>query len=245
MSRFTKATKCAAKLRMAITGPAGAGKTLTGLILGNELAQLTSTKLAVIDSERGSASLYSDRFAFDVDELTNDQSPQEFVKSIKDAEAEGFGVLVIDSLSHAWIGKNGALKQVDDITARSASNNSYTSWRKVTPIYDELFETILNSDMHVIATMRSKMDYVMETNDRGKKAPKKVGMAPQIRDGSEFEFTLVGDMNVEHQMIISKSRCEEMADKVFNPPTAEIAHTLHAWLDGAPPQAQTHHLASH
>ena len=122
------ATKKAAKLRLALVGPAGSGKTYSALAIATGLG----SKIALIDTEHGSAALYADKFAFDTCNLET-FSPDSYVEAIKGAEAEGYDVIIIDSLSHAWIGKDGALEQVDQATRRSGSKNSYFAWRDVTP----------------------------------------------------------------------------------------------------------------
>lgn len=224
MSGFKKASKKAARLRLALMGPSGSGKTFTALRVGCALG----AKVAVVDTERGSASKYADRFTFDVMELDNFH-PDNFVRAINDASAAGYDVLVIDSLSHAWNGKDGALEQVDKAAARSKSKNSFDAWREVTPMQTALVDTILRARCHVIVTMRSKQEYVLETNERGKQVPRKVGMAPVQRDGMEYEFDVIGDMD-ESKLVVTKSRCPALAKAVVNEPGEEFAATLKAWL---------------
>jgi len=118
--QFTKATKWQARLRMAIQGPAGSGKTYTSLCFGCALAEMRGGRLAVIDTERGSAVKYADRYDFDVVALESFQ-PERYVEAIDAAEAAGYRVLVIDSLSHAWEGEGGVLSLVDEASRRTAS----------------------------------------------------------------------------------------------------------------------------
>ena len=224
---FKPATKEQSKLRLAIMGPSGSGKTFSSLQLGRGLG----VKIAVIDSERGSASKYADLFQFDVCDLEN-HAPQTYVKAIKEAEAAGYDVLVIDSLSHAWSGKDGALEQVDKAAKRSQSGNSFAAWREVTPHHNALVDAILQSKCHVIATMRTKTEYTLEENEKGKKVPKKIGMAPVQRDGVEYEFDVVADMNLEHDLIVTKTRCHLIDGLIVNKPGNELAATLKGWLDG-------------
>lgn len=225
---FQKATKKRAKARIAIDGPSGSGKTWTALEAATVLAE--GGKIAVIDTERGSASLYSDYFAFDVLELTT-FSPQLYVEAIEAAELGGYAVVVIDSLSHAWEGEGGALEMVDHAAAKSQSKNTYFAWRDVTPIHRQLVDAMLQSPCHIVATMRSKTEYVIESNDKGKQTPRKVGMAPIQRAGMEYEFTLVGDMDLDHRISISKSRCTAMADAVETKPGAKFWGRFLAWLN--------------
>lgn len=230
---FVKATKKRSKARIAIDGPSGSGKTYTALIAATVFAK--GGKIAVIDTERGSASLYSGKFDFDVLELDM-FSPQIYIDAIESAEASGYSVIVIDSLSHAWEGEGGALDMVDKAAKRSQSGNSYTAWKDVTPLQRRLVDTMLQSKCHIIATMRSKMDYVQEKDERtGKTVIRKVGMAPIQRQGMEYEFTIVGDMDIDHNLMISKSRCEAMADAVVNKPNEKFFATLLNWLDEGDP----------
>ena len=129
MNLFSKATKTASRIKMAIVGPAGAGKTYSALAIASGLGQ----RVAVIDSEHGSASKYADLFDFDVVDL-DQHHPQIYIDMIKGAEEGGYDVLVIDSLSHAWNGVGGALELVDAAAAKSRSGNSFTAWKDVTPI---------------------------------------------------------------------------------------------------------------
>jgi hypothetical protein len=226
--QFTKATKKRAKARVALDGPAGSGKTYTALELAVALAQ--GGKIAGVDTEHGSMSLYSDKFDFDVIEL-DDFHPQNYIDAIHAAEDGGYSVMILDSLSHAWDGKGGVLELHDDATARDRNGNSYTAWRNVTPIHNDLVEAIVTSPIHIIATMRSKMEYAQEKDDNGKTKIRKIGMAPIQRAGTEYEFTMVGDMDVDHKIVISKSRCDIMADKVGTKPGLKFWMPFVDWLN--------------
>ena len=222
---FQKATKTQSRLRLALCGPAGSGKTYTAL----SVAEALGPRVAVLDTERGSASKYSDRFSFDVVELS-EYHPESYVEIIKEAEAEGYDVLIIDSLSHAWSGKGGALELKDKATARSRSGNSYTAWREVTPLHNALVDAILGCSCHVIVTMRSKVEYILEDNGKGSKTPRKVGMAPVQREGMDYEFDVVGDLDWNHTLVVSKSRCSELTGAVIKEPGAEFAQALARWV---------------
>lgn len=226
---FKKATKTKARLRLAIVGPSGSGKTYSALAIGTRLG----SKVAVIDSERGSASKYAGVFAFDVVELTT-FGPDVYVSAIRAAAQAGYDVLVIDSLSHAWMGKDGALERVDKAAKREPRGNSFAAWRDVTPQHNALVDAILAAPMHVVVTMRAKTEYVLEEDSRGKKVPRKVGMAPVQRDGVEYEFDVVADMNLNNEFVVSKTRCPALAGQVFDKPGEDVAAILRAWLsDGA------------
>jgi len=232
--QFVKATKHQIKARIAIDGPAGAGKTYTALIAANVLAD--GGKIAVIDTERGSASLYSDKFDFDVVEL-NKFDPRLYIEAINLAESLGYSVIVIDSLSHAWEGEGGVLELHEQATKRQRVENSYTAWRDVTPIHRKLVDTMLQSKCHVIATMRSKMEYEQGKDSNGKAYVKKIGLAPVQRAGTEYEFTIVADMDVDHNIVVSKSRCDFMADLVCTKPDVKFFEPLRDWLKSGVPES--------
>lgn len=226
--QFKKAVKQQLKARIALDGPSGSGKTYSALIAATVLAQ--GEPIAVIDTERGSASLYADKFAFDVLELKT-FDPRLYIEAIEAAEKAGYSVIVIDSLSHAWEGEGGALDLVDQ-AAKRQQGNSYTAWKDVTPIQRKLVDTMLQSSCHIIATMRSKMEYSQEKDEKtGKTTIRKVGMAPIQRQGMEYEFTVVGDMDIDHNLVISKTRCEPLTDVVVNRPGPALWEKFLAWLN--------------
>ncbi len=228
---FTKATKEQAKLRMALVGPAGSGKTMTALLIAKELG----SKIAVIDTEYGSASLYSDKADFDVLQLTS-FSVENYLAGIDAAVKGGYDVLIIDSLSHAWAGKNGVLEFKDAVSAKSG--DSYGAWRKATPLHNSLVDALLAAPIHIIATMRAKTEYVIEKDDNGKTRMRKIGLQPVQRDGLEYEFGIVADLDWDHNLIIDKSRCEALTDKVFNRAGKDIADILKDWLTSGAPATQ-------
>ena len=226
MTTFKKATKKQAKLRLALVGLSGGGKTFTGL----KIASALGDRVAVIDTERGSASKYSDIFSFDVLELESFE-PQHYIEAIQGAGQAGYGSLLIDSLSHAWSGKGGILEQHDKAVMRQKTQNSYAAWRDVTPLHNELVDTILQAPLHVIVTMRAKTEYVQEKDERTKKTQiRKVGLAPVQRDGMEYEFDVVADMDQDNNMIISKSRCVALSGQVFPKPGDNLIVPLKNWL---------------
>lgn len=231
---FHPATKRTARLRMALIGPSGSGKTYTALKLATAL--VPQGRIAVLDTEHGSASKYADLFQFDVVEL-DDFAPENYIAIILAAQRAGYDTLVIDSLSHEWVGKGGALELVDRISAKF-KGNSFAAWGEVTPRHNALVEAILASNLHIITTMRSKMEYVIETRD-GKATPRKVGMAPVQRDGIEYEHDIVGEMDSENTLVITKTRCPALTGTVWSKPGDELAAILRGWLsDGDPATAE-------
>lgn len=237
--QFKRATKEQAKLRLALIGLAGSGKTYSALSVATHL--VPGGKIAVIDTERGSASLYADRFGFDVLDLER-HGPENYCEAIEAAQDAGYDVIVVDSLSHAWAGKDGALEQVDKIAKREGKANNFTAWRDITPKHNRLVDTMLSCKSHLIATIRSKMEYVLDKDDKtGKSSVRKVGLAPIQRDGLDYEFTVVGDMNLNHELIVSKSRCSAIGvGDIIDKPGEKFAKTLRDWLGaGAVPAPRT------
>jgi DNA polymerase III delta prime subunit len=231
MSAFQKAVKTQAKGRLGIIGPSGSGKTYTALAI----AQHMGGKVAMIDTEHGSASLYADQFLFDTLLLDN-FDPRNYIDAIHAAGAAGYDVLIIDSLSHAWAGPGGALEMADRNMAKY-SGNKWAAWRDVSPLHNQLIEAMLSYPGHLIATMRSKMDYIQTQDDKGKTVIRKVGMAPIQRDGMEYEFGIVGEMDLDHNFNVTKTRCSPFDGLFLNKPGKEFADKFIGWLnDGAIPE---------
>lgn len=226
---FKKAVKHESKLRLAIAGPSGSGKTYSALRIGTALG-----KTAVIDTESGSASKYADVFDFDVLEMEAPFSPQKYIAAIKAASDAGYDVVVVDSLTHAWNGTGGVLEIVDQAAKAMKNSNTYMAWKSGTPHQNALIEAIVTSKLHVIGTMRSKTEYALMTDNRGKVVPQKIGMAPIQRDGFEYEFDVMFDMDIENNGIVTKSRCPELTGQVIPTPGEDVAEILKRWLSGAP-----------
>jgi hypothetical protein len=215
---FIKATREKINLRAAILGPAGSGKTLNALYIAKGLGGRT----AFIDTEHGSARRYANMFDFDTDEIS-EFSPERYERAIHEAERARYNNLIVDSLSHAWAGKGGILEFVD---AAKESGNKFGAWRNATPKHNSLVETMLATPLNIIITMRVKMDYVLEPDERGRMVPRKVGLQPIQRDGVEYEFDLICDVDLTHTLRVSKSRFFELADKVWTKPDEEIGRII-------------------
>lgn len=229
MIQFQKAVKSAAKLRLAFTGPSGSGKTYSALRVATGMGK----KIALIDTENHSASLYADNFVFDTISLNPPYTVDKYIDAIKAAVDAKYEVLVIDSISHAWAGEGGLLEKKGAMDVRGG--NSYTNWAPVTKEHEQFKALLLNCNIHLIVTMRSKQDYVIEVSDKGKSAPRKVGLAPIQREGMEYEFTIVLDMAMDHNASVSKTRISKYDGKVFQP-SQETGADLLRWLnEGAEP----------
>ncbi len=227
---YVKATKTKCKLRMAIIGPSGCGKTYTSLLLAKELGK----NIALIDTERGSARKYSDIFNFHVLELDN-YHPNNYIQAIDLAEKEGYDVLIIDSLSHAWNGTDGALALIDKAVVRMKTANNFAAWREITPLHNRMIDAILKSNLHVIVTMRSKTEFSVEKDEKGKTIIRKIGLQPIQRDGLEYEFDIVGDMDLSNTIVISKTRHSALQQSVIQKPGKELALTILKWLNSGEP----------
>ena len=223
---FRKAERRKAKLRLAITGPAGSGKTYGAL----QLAQGLGGRIAMIDTENGSGDLYSDICDYDVQTLSAPYSVQKYLAAIHEAEEEGYDILIIDSLSHAWSGEGGLLDVHSQLTRNMKNGNSYTAWNKITPWHNRLIESMLASNCHIIATMRTKTEYAMIQNEKGKTEIQKVGLAPVQRDGMDYEFTIVFDLSMEHTVTVSKDRTSLFDRQVFSI-TQDTGKIIRKWLD--------------
>ena len=247
-----KAQRKKVKLKIGMSAPAGGGKTASALILAygllkGEHPQWSDAeiwdKIALIDTENGSGELYCGATIgttfigeYNVVSLDPPYDPQKYIEAMavcKEADAE---VCIVDSLSHAWNGQGGLLEKQANIAKRTG--NSYTAWRDISPVYQKLIDTILQTDMHFICTMRSKIEYVQEKDERGKTTVKKKGMAPQIRDGAEYEFSMFLEIDEEHQAFVSKDRTGVIDGQYFVI-TPAVGEKLAKWMDsGAPATAK-------
>lgn len=230
---FKPAVKTESKLRMAIAGPSGSGKTYTALAVATAL--VPGGRLAVIDTEHGSAAKYADLFAFDVANAAPPYHPDGLIRLINAAVAAGYDIVVVDSVSHYWSGAGGVLDIKEDIERKMRNPNSFAAWKDVTPLHQRMVEALVGVNAHVIATMRSKQDYVLVERN-GRMVPQKVGMAPVQRDGFEYEFDVMMDVDIEHVGRVQKTRCPALVDGAFVKPGADVAGILREWLTGASPE---------
>jgi energy-coupling factor transporter ATP-binding protein EcfA2 len=228
---FEDAVRAAEKARIALTGPSGSGKTYTALSIGTGLLPEGGT-LGVIDTERGSASKYAGLFTFKTMKLPSFE-PQALIRALAVAAARGIDVVIIDSLTHFWSGRGGALAQVDQKTKSSSSKNAFTTgWKDVSPLLLDMLDAILSYPGHVICTMRVKVEWVLEENQNGKKEPTKKGTKLDQREGIDYEFDMVGALDQQHVMTIDKSRYPtiEVGD-AYDKPEFSFGQTIAEWLD--------------
>lgn len=226
---FREATREGLYLRCAIYGPSGSGKTMSALRIAKGIVEKTGGRFAVIDTESRSASKYADRISFDVDNL-NDKTIDSYLTAMDECIKAGYKVLVIDSLSHAW---RELTEEVDRITQNSTNKNSFSAWGKVSPKQKKLIDAILNFPGHIIATMRSKTEWVISENRNGRLAPEKMGLAPEQGKGIEYEFDLLIEMNQNHQGTVTKDRTGKFQDSAIDKPDEKFGNSLYEWLTGS------------
>lgn len=237
MTDFKKAERKQAFLKIALTGPSGSGKTYSSLQLAFGLGQ----RVALIDTESGSASLYADLGEYDTLEISPPFTVKKYVDAIAMAVKQKYDVLIIDSLSHAWAGEGGLLAQKESLDSRGG--NSFANWASITKQHERMKAAILQAPIHTIVTMRSKQQFVLVERN-GKQVPQKVGMAPIQRDGIEYDFTIVLDIGMSHQAHSSKDRTG-----LFNDTIAKLtpAHgrMMKEWLaEESVPQPDAAHPSS-
>lgn len=221
--QIRKAERKKAKLRLGISGPSGSGKTWSAL----EIAKGMGGKIGMIDTEAGRGELYGNDFDYDIIRLEAPYSPERYIQAMKEFEKAGYDILIIDSLSHAWVGEGGVLSIVD-----KAGTNSFTQgWKVATPKQNALVDALITSKMHIITTLRVKTDYAMDKNAQGKTVPTKVGLAPVQRDGLEYEFTVFMDIsNQEHIAHVTKDNTK-LFDQQYVKPSPEMGAKLMEWLN--------------
>ncbi|WP_018611857.1 AAA family ATPase [Segetibacter koreensis] len=221
-----------AKIKMALQGPSGSGKTFSALLLAYGLCN-NWQKVAVIDTENHSAELFAHVGNFQVVALTAPFTPERYIEAINLCLKKGMEVIIIDSISHEWEGLGGIL----DIHS-SMTGNSYTNWSKLTPRHNAFIQTLLQSPVHVIGNIRSKQDYVL-VEKNGKQVPEKVGMKGVQRDGLDYEFTIVLELDMKHYATASKDRTSLFMDQPEFKITSETGIKILNWCnEGAVPNEQ-------
>lgn len=226
---FQKAEKKKSWLRLGIAAPSGGGKTYTSLRIATGIANKIGSKIAVIDSEKGSASLYADKFEFDVLELDNPYTVDKYVDAIKSAEKAGYKVLVVDSMSHAW---KRILEEIELLTNTKYKGNSYRAWSEGTPMYEKLVDAMLSFKGHIIMTSRSKTEYVQEKDQNGRTVINKVGLGVQNRADFEYECTMFLEGTHDHYFTFSKDRTGKYQGQIILKPDEAFAEELVEWLNG-------------
>lgn len=213
---FKPAVRRKSKARMALAGPSGSGKTYTALALAWEWAQREGGIVGMVDTEHGSASKYQGLNGWQWQTVEPERfSPASLVEILGVAAGHGFTSLIIDSWSHYWMGQDGMLEQVD---RRKSGSNSFSGWKEANPDERRMVDAMLTFPGHLIVTMRTKTEYVVDEDGRGRSVPRKVGTRPVQREGLEFEFDIVADLDLRNNLHISKTRLPFLTSQVIPTP---------------------------
>ncbi len=219
--QLQKASRKKAKIKMCLNGPSGSGKTYSSLLIANGLCSDWS-KIAVIDSENHSSELYSHLGEYNVLQLSAPYSPEKYVQAIDACGQAGMLVIIIDSISHEW-------EYIIEAHA-SLQGNSFTNWQKIGLRHKQFIQAILGSKSHIIATTRTKQDYVLNERN-GKMVPEKVGLKSIQREGLDYEFTLVFDLNMKNQAIAAKDRTGLFFGKPEQKLSIETGRDIYNWCN--------------
>jgi len=221
--KLQTAARKRAKIKMALQGPSGSGKSFSALQIAKGLC-LKCESIAVIDTENGSSELYSHLGPYQVLQLAPPFSPERYIEAISVCEKAGIEVVIIDSITHEW-------ENLIDFHA-SMTGNSFTNWAKVTPRHNAFVQKLLQTSMHVISTIRTKQDYVLNEKN-GRMVPEKVGLKSVQRDGLEYEFTLVFDLDMKHHATASKDRTGLFVGKPAEQLSSETGKLIQQWCNTA------------
>ncbi|MCE2930401.1 MAG: ATP-binding protein [Vampirovibrionales bacterium] len=227
--QIRRAVRQKAKLRIGMFGTSGSGKTYSALLLAKGLVGDWS-KVCVIDSENNSADLYADLGEYNTLLLSAPYTPERYVEAIKTCIQAKMECIIVDSISHEWEGKGGALEIKEQLDL--GGGNSYTNWGRITPRHNSFLEEILTAPCHVICCGRVKTDVVISQNDKGKSVPQKVGLKVITREGLDYEMTACFDIqNKSHLATVSKDRTGLFVDKPDWVITSKDGELLAQWAD--------------
>lgn len=230
---FEDVTRAKSKARIAVIGSSGSGKTVSSLYLAYGITNDWS-KVALIDTEHERGRFYANREdlhigKFKYASMIAPYSPEKYIDYVQSAaQAVGSdGVVIVDSFSHCWDNEGGVLSIKESIVANTKKND-FTAWNEAGQIQNNLVNTILSVNCHTIVTMRTKMAYAMEVNDRGKTVPIKIGLAPVQRDTTEYEFDMCFQIDRSH--VASLSKDTTFLDSWSGVITPELGSQLGEWL---------------
>lgn len=222
--KLEKASRKKAKIKMALQGPSGSGKTYSSLLVAYGLCNDWSN-IAVVDSENHSADLYAHIGSYNVLSLTAPFTPEKYIQAIEVCEKAGMEVIIIDSVTHEW-------ENLIDYHS-SLQGNSFTNWAKVTPRHNDFVQKILQSSCHVICTIRTKQDYVLNEKN-GKIVPEKVGLKSVQRENLDYELTLVFDLDMKNHSVASKDRSGLFFGKPEQKLSIQTGQLIHDWCNSVP-----------
>lgn len=237
--KLERASKSKSYMRVALQGASGSGKTYSALRLAFGMSK--GTDIAIIDTENGSAHLYSSLGNYQVVQLSAPYTPERYIEALELCVKHQVGVVIIDSLSHEWEGHGGIL----EMHGASSGSNSFANWARITPRHNALVQYMLSLPMHVIATLRSKQEYTLQKDDRGRAVPQKIGMKPVQRDGIDYEFTTVLQVTMDHKATAAKDRTGLFPLDTPFLITEEVGKRLLAWAEdvpNAPASLSTNHI---
>ena len=223
MMQLRKATRKKAKIRLGLSAISGGGKTYSAILIAKGLCGDLS-KVAIIDTENGSADLYAHLGEYNVLSLTAPFSPERYIEAIRSCEKAGMEVIIIDSISQEWDGKGGCLEIVESLGGK------YQDWAKVTPRHQAFLEAILHSPSHIITTVRRKQDYEM-IKDGNKVKIEKAGLREITREGFEYELTINLEMDAQHNASASKDRTNLFMGKPSFVPTEDTGKLIADWCE--------------
>lgn len=239
--QFQRAERKQVRIKLAMQGPSGSGKTLGALVLARGLVG-PSGRIALIDTENRSASLYANDFEFDALDLEAPYTTEQYMEAVRLAVAGQYDVIIIDSLSHAWVGAGGILDRKETMDA--GGGNSFANWAKFSKEHGRFVAELMSAPTMLICTMRSKQEYVVEQNSRGRQEPKKLGMAAVQREGLDYEFSVVFEVGIDHIARAPKDRTGLFEGREFNLRDPAIAAEIRKWMsegkaDAAAPERVT------
>jgi hypothetical protein len=221
--QLRKATRKKAKIRLGLSAVSGGGKTYSAILVAKGLVGDLS-KVAIIDTENGSADLYAHLGDFNVLPLTAPFTPERYIEAIKSCEKAGMEVIIVDSISHEWDGKGGCLEIVESLGGK------YQDWAKVTPRHQAFIDAIIHSPSHVITTVRRKQDYEM-IKDGNKVRVEKGGLREITREGFEYELTINLELDTKHNATASKDRTQLFMNKPAFVPSEQTGEMIAAWCE--------------
>lgn len=228
--QLQQATRKKVKIKAGLSSVAGGGKTKGALLIAKGLVG-DWTKIAVIDSENDSASLYSDMGPYNTIPISSPFTPEKYIEAIKICENAGMECIIVDSITHEWDGAGGCLDIVEELTKKDPKHNSYTQWRFVTPRHQAFIDAMLQSKCHIITTVRRKQDYDMSKGSDGKIVVTKAGLKEITRDGFEYELTVNLELDQLHNATASKDRTGLFMDKPSFIITEATGELIRKWCE--------------
>lgn len=219
--QLEKAQRSNLPIKMGISGGAGTGKSVSSLLVSFGLTG-DWTKIAVIDTENRASHLYAHLGSFNVLDFSPPFTPERYIQAIEVCLKAKMQVIVIDSISFEWENILDSHSQM--------SGNSYTNWAKFTPRHQQFVQAILQADCHVICTLRSKQDYIL-VEKNGRQVPKKVSMKPIQREGIDYEFTLLFELDINHRAVATKDRTGLFSDKHEFVITPAVGQEILQWCN--------------